>query len=257
MLRGRGRAIIRRLLAVPVAAFRRAGGGFDVPAEVTRLPGPRVLVLAPHADDEAIGCGGTLHRHACAGHEVTPVVVTDGAAGHAFTDLRGAELVARRREEARQGAAAMGLRPPVFLDFPDGSLRADRTLVNRLAGLLQELQPQVVYVPSVFDSHPDHRQVFAAARRAMARYRADCEVWLYEVWSPLPANRVVVIDPEAKAAAIRCYRSQLDESEFYVRAMEGLGRYRAISALLGPGRVAEAFWVGSRGRFLRTFRAWS
>ena len=101
-----------------------------------------VMVLAPHMDDETIGCGGTLARHVRAGASVKVVFLTDGrhGGGSQLRALRGnarhageMELVATRKAEARQALGILGVQGMLFLDVEDGTLARDVARGHALA----------------------------------------------------------------------------------------------------------------------------
>ena len=112
-------------------------------------PGSRWLVLAPHPDDEAFGIGATLALGVRRGVEAHVVVVTDG----------GAQGDASEREiEASAAADALGLPEPEFWRFPDRSLRPDDpALRTRIERALEQHAPDVLFVTSPVEFHPDHR----------------------------------------------------------------------------------------------------
>jgi LmbE family N-acetylglucosaminyl deacetylase len=228
--------------------------GARAPDPLERLPGQRLLVIAPHADDEAIGCGGSLRQAASAGAEVHVAVLTDGrggsralralARGTPERDAAEAALVASREEEARAAAAILGVREPHFLRARDGELDPrDARLRADFAALLRRLRPDALLLPFPSDAHPDHRHasgcVLAACADAGSAASMACVG--YEVWTPLAANAVVDVGAaiEAKRAAIACYRSQLADLDYLEGAL-ALNRYRAISCLRRAG-FAEAF----------------
>src|SRR5262245_8021728 len=111
----------------------------------------KIVVLAPHMDDEVIGCGGTVARHVDAGADVTVIYLTDGRRGAANVNrLKGAELraaevalVARRKEEAHRALAVLGVKKLTFLDCEDTRLESDPNVAARLRALLQEIRPDI------------------------------------------------------------------------------------------------------------------
>lgn len=223
---------------------------FVHPRVVTPMPGERVLVLAPHMDDEAIGCGGALLLHVAAGNEVTVVYLSDGSAGDArlydpavptseHAALRAALRVTRRRE-AQAWCQAAGIGAPEFLDGPDGRLDSQLDeLAAGLARLLDRVRPQLLYLPSLLDTHPDHHAANAIAAAAlMLRPMPGCRLRGYEVWSPLSANRVIDIGGvfARKLELLALYASQLKDVD-YARAIGGLNTYRSM---LLPGRTGQA-----------------
>jgi N-acetylglucosamine malate deacetylase 1 len=212
----------------------------------------RVLVVAPHPDDEAIGPGATLLLHRSLGDPVDALFVTSGVHG----DHRGAHdpaaYVAKREAEARAAAAVLGIGRAEFWGYPDGMVvtAADLAAVTaRLADLLARTRPDVIYAPHLGESHSDHHFVARAVAAAHRDARSGASLFGYEVWSPLDADLAVDVGAvyPRKLDAIRCYASQLECNDI-PRAVDGLNRYRAV--LLPPGgQYAEVFveWAGPRG----------
>jgi LmbE family N-acetylglucosaminyl deacetylase len=222
---------------------------------VDRLPGARILVLAPHMDDETLGCGGSLHRHVLAGEAVTVAYMTDGRKGDPALNARDLppaererledELVHARREEARRSAAILGVRDLRFLDNRDQELQVSSHTRRQLRELLDELRPDLVYLPFPTDHHPDHQatnRIFLAALSS-ARGIASPLCAGYEVWAPIAPNRLVDITSiaELKRQALAQFTSQMAVID-YGRCIMGLHAYRSITHLGGHG-FAEAFVV--------------
>lgn len=215
----------------------------------------RVLVLSPHPDDEAIGCAGAVFSHVGEGAEVSVVQVSDGAQGDrrlhdpalpaAARALLRSELVVARRAEAQAWGQQAGVRDVRFLDLPDSQVQPTAPAVARLAAWLDELQPEIVYLPFVMDLLEDHWQtarLFNAAIQRCGAWREQLVVRAYEVWAPVPANRVADITAHAqrKRELLGLYTTQLRDVD-YRRAIEGLNTYRSmLLARTGVGQ-AEAF----------------
>src|ERR1700735_3660522 len=121
----------------------------------------RIVVLAPHMDDEVIGCGGTLARHIACGSEVTVVFLTDGRLGgkDAVAQAGQADIAAVRKREAQLALAELGVTHSVFLDAEDGRLGAAPGLGEALRAALAAARPDIVYLPFFLEEHPDHRAV--------------------------------------------------------------------------------------------------
>jgi LmbE family N-acetylglucosaminyl deacetylase len=197
-------------------ALVRRDRDFTMPPLVGRPLEP-LLVIAPHADDESIGCGGTL-----ALAEDAAVLVLTGDA--------------RRRDEATAAAGVLGVEVE-FLDLPDNRIPSDGKAAVEVREVIARRRPRSVLVPYPLDRHGDHAR---AARLLAGVLTPDVEIWCYEVWSPLDPNRLVDITSavDTKRAAIECHSSQTRELD-YTDAAIGLNRYRA---LLAPGATyAEAF----------------
>lgn len=207
------------------------------------LPGPPpgpVLVVAPHPDDETIGCGGAVARHADRGDRVTVLVATSGEAtrGAAATSAVQATRVGPAREaECRAACDALAVGDPVFVRLPDGAL-ADHVDALATAIAVHGQGCAVAYAPSLLDPHRDHR----AANTALAAAGLDAEVYGYEVWSPAPVDVLLDITDvyPRKEAALRCYAIALASVD-YVRSAAGLGAYRSAAGGLGGRGFAEGF----------------
>src|SRR5574337_1017696 len=137
------------------------------PTVLTAPPKGRVLVLAPHADDESLGCGGALALHHRQGDGVKVVVATDGAAGDPLGYYKDYDYRELRRGEARRAAAILGINELVFWGYPDGKLAEARDLSERLASLLAADRPDIVYRPSTREIHPDQWALGAGVEEAL------------------------------------------------------------------------------------------
>jgi LmbE family N-acetylglucosaminyl deacetylase len=224
------------------------------PIEIRHFGGGPVLVLAPHMDDEVIGCGGALCLHARSGCDVTALFLTDGARGDAGARAaapgNGSALAAQRHAESRRAADVLGIGRLIFLDEPDGALAPNDALVDRLAEHLRELRPHLVYLPSVLDVHDDHWATNLAFRRALEGCADALEgavLRQYEVWTPLLCNRVVDLASvlAQKTRALEVFESQRADLDLAQLAL-GLARYRSIHLDGRRGRGhAEAFHESS------------
>ena len=200
-----------------------------------------ILVLAPHPDDETIGCGGTLCQHARRGDRITAVFFTSGELGLKHLPRNQAQAI--REREARNAAKILGLRNLHFFRAPDWCLSDSlKKTAQRLRPILKSASPQLIYVPHQREWHPDHKAALPILRAALrgARIRAP-EVRTYEVWTPLTEfDHVVNITAPMplKLRALRAHRSQLKEFD-YERAVRGLNAFRG--ELAAKCRYAEVF----------------
>jgi N-acetylglucosamine malate deacetylase 1 len=200
-----------------------------------------VVVIAPHPDDEAIGCGGTIGRHTERGDRVVTVFLTSGEL--ALKHLAREDAWRVREGEAMDAARVLGTAPPVFLRGNDWFLGDQIDVAaSGLRPVLKQEQPEIIYLPHSQEWHPDHRSAGAVVRVAL-RYGTNAALALrtYEVWTPLPVYdhvEDITAVMERKLEAVRCYASQLSEFR-YDRAVEGLNRYRGV--LAGRCDWAEVF----------------
>ncbi|MGA7615636.1 MAG: PIG-L family deacetylase [Thermoanaerobaculia bacterium] len=220
-----------------------------IPFEATPLRGERLLVLAPHPDDEVIGCGGLLAQH-LAEHRITRIVVfTDGTAAEGVDDPAVYREI--RENEVRRGLQQLGGTPDLeFLRIPDRHLEEHRTAAGEsIRAILQEFRPDLIVLPSPVEIHPDHRALSRAffdvihSSRDLEGSLALCNVAFCEISRPFQPNTLVDISAVSarKSDAIRAHESQL-RIRNYDRYASGLNHYRAMT--LEPETVAaEAFFV--------------
>lgn len=203
--------------------------------------GLRVLIVAPHPDDEAIGCSGTALRHVLAGDRVTVAIATDGRRSRVMPQP---ELMAqRRRAEANEAARLMQASDLQWLGLREGEWTIPQ-LHEVLSGLLANLRPDIVYAPSRVDFHPEHHGVahaLALALDSAASGHRPAAIRVYQVQVPLTtilANVVSDLDPvfDASEDVLRAYTSQAG-------TMECINRRRRYSARRhGLRGAAEEFW---------------
>lgn len=235
---------------------------FSTSALVWEPGAERVMVIAPHMDDETIGCGGAIARHAQAGARIHVVFLTDGRHGSSKLQRltgearRSAEqkLVETRKQEAGRALAKLGVGSVTFLDVEDGRLAEDQSAAGRLRELLQAAQPEVVYLPSYVEQHADHfaanRVLLEAARDSGLKFQCMA----YEVWTPLFPNCLVKIDDvvDLKKSALSEYVSQLADQD-YLHIGLALNAYRSAGFADHYGRYAEAYFAMPVDDYRRMF----
>jgi LmbE family N-acetylglucosaminyl deacetylase/glycosyltransferase involved in cell wall biosynthesis len=226
-----------------------------VPYTTSDLRGERLLVLAPHPDDEVIGCGGLVALHVREKRTVKVVIASDGSAAENATE-HDDDYRRLREDESRNGLKALGLETdPVFLGFADRELASRRSDLRRaLRTLLLEEQPDLILAPSPVEVHPDH---VALSRALYDVVHEDDElrgilavttVGFYEVSQPIQPNALVDITTvaELKQDAVSKHASQ-QRLRDYAGFQLGLSRYRALT--LGQDvQAAEAYRVVAADR---------
>lgn len=222
----------RFLLSVRRATHR-------LPVQLESLRRQRVLVVAPHMDDEVIGCGGTLLLHRALQSQVRVVFVSDSSGG--VDDRRLAKRLHEiRREEMLKVSAVLELDSVVELGFADGALVShEEAIASRLADELRAYRPAQVLCPFPADGHADHQATSLALAMATRLAGWQGEVLAYEVWSTLWPNMAVDIGTvaEEKTRLIRMYASEMGDRD-YAAAVLGLNRYRGMQHRV---ELAEAF----------------
>lgn len=179
----------------------------------------RVLVVAPHPDDETLAAGGTICLHARRGDSILVVFVTSGEMVYRFYGLKGpdpSEVARLKEEEAKRALRVLGVSEDrlLFLRFPDTRVAEHvEELSARLSEVVRQFKPDVVYAPHSAERHSDHHATHHAVLRALERERCNAVVRMYVVWGDLPRATLVLRLPsdvvEKKRRALEQYRSQI------------------------------------------------
>jgi LmbE family N-acetylglucosaminyl deacetylase len=204
--------------------------------------GRSMLVLAPHQDDETIGCGGVLALQVRAKAQACVVLLQDGGDEYAELGMVRKDLVALRNEESRRAAAVIGMEPPVFLNHLDLAADAGQT-AEEVRTLIKERRVDAVFVPFFLDQHYDHRTTNYILAEALKGIGGDVRIFGYEVWGLAVPNVIVVIDEvmDQKIQMLSCF-DYANKAVDYVHSTKGLNMYH--SRMLGAGmcRYAERFF---------------
>jgi LmbE family N-acetylglucosaminyl deacetylase/glycosyltransferase involved in cell wall biosynthesis len=210
-----------------------------IPYEPAQLRGERLLVLAPHPDDEVIGCGGLVALHLREKRLVRIVVATDGGQGG---------TPETREQESRRALSRLGGSAAIeFLRYADRSFGNEAA--PRLRDELLSFHPDLILVPSPIEIHPDHLALARVFCELVQRDEtlftdlATAKVAFYEVGQPLRPNAIVDITDvaELKYAAIAEHASQLEQRD-YVGYARGLNAYRAMT-MPPASKFAEGYFV--------------
>lgn len=211
----------------------------------------RILVFAPHPDDEIIGCGGYLALRRAEKAAVRVVVVSDGAQG--FLPMQPA-TPGLRQEECRSGLADLQVEDVRFWDYPDGAIPLGGGIVDAYLQAVADFRPTRILLPATGESHPDHRRVTRGLIKALEGRWAG-ELWFYETTQPAPlVNTIIDISASmaAKLQALAAHRSQLTQYD-YIGHCDSLAHMRGIA--LGAAR-GEAFlvfpWDGTPQNFFES-----
>ncbi len=213
-----------------------------------------VLVIATHADDEVLGCGGVMARHADMGDEVHVAVVTRG-----IPEVFPPEYVDEIFRELQAAHQLLGGSGIHFLDFPSPQLDTvpGYALADAIRKLIFKLQAEVVYAPYQGDLHGDHQAVYQAALVASRPIngcpvrRLLCYETLSETdWASPFGNSTftptVFVDISdylgRKLEAMQCYRTQLKAPPHSrsLQSLEALARVRGGTVSM---EAAEAFML--------------
>lgn len=210
----------------------------------------RVLVFAPHNDDEVLGVGGTMAKMAKEGHEVYVCEVTAG---------KNAERVALIKGEAKKAHQLLGVKESIFLDLPVVELR-DIPMIeinSKIMEVVKRVQPDIAFIPHKGDMHRDHYEVAMAAMVALRPVELPNlkAIYAYETlseteWNIPSADNLFVPNVwvdiseyiDKKVDAMKCYESQIQKfpnprSETGIRS---LAQYRGSTICR---EAAESFML--------------
>jgi LmbE family N-acetylglucosaminyl deacetylase len=207
--------------------------------ETAAAGGRSAVVVAPHPDDETLGCGATIARKRAAGTRVVVVVLTDGRLSHHSDVVSPDELAAIRAGEVRAACARLGVAPDDvrLLELEEGTVAARHDdVVTMLATILDDVRPDEVLTTYRSDWHVDHQAASAATAAAVRAVHPRPRVLEFPIWfwadgpwaprlagrgtigrylgDPVRASRLRTVSVRtgehlaAKEAALAQYRSQ-------------------------------------------------
>ena len=163
----------------------------------------KVLVVVAHPDDEVLGCGATIAKHAAARDEVHIMIMADGVSSRKRSGKAETKLVSTRRLQAKQAADILGANKVIFFDFPDNEMDAVPLLevVVEIETHVKSFKPNIVYTHHRGDLNIDHRQVYQAVVTACRPVHGSSvrKMFSFEVpssteWCPASADNVFMPD---------------------------------------------------------------
>lgn len=212
-----------------------------------------LVIVAPHPDDDVLGCGGTMAKAINSGAKVFVVYITNGIHGTPDGKLD-RKLAKIRRVEAVKALAAIGPVSTKFFNYNDGNFACSKQASTKIAQLINPLENVHIFTPWFFDEQPDHKEVTKTVSLALRQISSSKikRIWQYEIWTAIVANRILPISDvlDNKLNAISAHKSQLKARD-YSQAILGLNNYRGhIGNINGP---AETFFVSTKKEFFKLF----
>lgn len=207
----------------------------------------KILVIAPHPDDEVLGCGGTIKKYVKEGHEVYLCIVTK-----AYTPDWSEDFIKNREKEITHVSKVLGIKETFFLDLPTVKLDTvpQKELNFKIGAVVNKVAPDILYIPHGGDLNKDHRLIFEASlviarptgnkiKSILAYETLSGTEWGIKPFAPNTYTDITkTLDDKLKAMA--CYKSELREYP-HPRSSEGitiLAKRRGLEAGLA---AAEAF----------------
>lgn len=198
------------------------------------IPARKVLVIAPHPDDEIFGCGGAVALHRQAGVSVLVVILTGGEIFGNPGD---------RLQESLEAARWVGSPAIDSWGQPDRGLACTEALVERMVKCIEDFEADLIYAPSPWEIHPDHRQATWLVIESIQRVAHDVRLAFYEIGAPLRPNVLLNITPvkSAKEKAMQAFSSQQALQDFSGQ-IQALNKYRTYT-LPNSVEAVEAYWL--------------
>jgi LmbE family N-acetylglucosaminyl deacetylase len=199
----------------------------------------RVIVFAPHPDDETLGCGGTIAKKIAEGYEVLIVVMTDGR----FLLLKSfgidceptpEQVKEIRRCEVLRATKILGVPEEnvIFLDFVDGTLWEDeKAAEEKVAAILEKYAPSEVYFPYERDGHPDHQAANRIVRRAVRKLGMKPIMYRYTIMHKFARFGPLI---ESIFSIFKRDRVRVDVSDFLSLKKEAVKEFKSELTAISP-----------------------
>lgn len=145
-------------------------------------PGDTVLVIAPHPDDETLGCGGIIAQMLRNDITVAVLIVTDGNGGGRMPNIKKI-----RMKEYECAKTVLGFTKDFRLSFPDGSLYLyEDEFCEKISGILKKNSFSLIFVPYLLDYNSDHQAVNRVLAKSLIRVDYPLvKIAMYEIWTPI------------------------------------------------------------------------
>ena len=212
----------------------------------------KILIIAPHQDDEILGCGGYIRKNIEAGGLVVVLFITSGWSGVRNKKMSKKERIKIREAEAINAGKILGVKNFIFLRKNDRAIYADQTLLFDIVKTIQTIQPNIILSPHKDDADLEHQVVNKLTKEAawlakegalitkLSPARQLKEILFYEVWTPIKKPTVYVDNTkhiDLKIKVLMQYKSQLQQRD-YISIISGLNMFRGG---IKGFKYAEAF----------------
>ena len=202
----------------------------------------KILVIAPHPDDEVLGMGGTIKKLSKK-NKIILCVVSEGATAQ-YKDKK---MIKVRRDSCKKTAKILGISQTIFLDYPDMRLNLSHLDINKkLEEIIEKYKPEIVYTAPKNDLNLDHQMVFNSTLVACRPKSGVKQILCYEIQGntkvPFVPNVFENIEKEFsyKIKGFKMYKSEIEEfpNSKSIIAIENLAILRGIESGF---KKAEAF----------------
>jgi LmbE family N-acetylglucosaminyl deacetylase len=224
----------------------------------------KVVVFAPHPDDEILGCGGVIAKRLDEGYDVFVIFMTDGR--NALRDLgifskpSPPELMRIRKEEAKRAAKVLGIHQEnlIFLDIEDGTLgKNERIAQKKATQVLRKLSPEEIYFPQEKEFNIDHKVTNRLVRNGISQLCYDPVEYQYAIAWSYPFNLLVRVHPTPLRDLIisKLFKYDaiyVDVSNFLTFKKEALKEYQSQLNILSHSQRRPILTESFLKRFLNS-----
>jgi len=199
-----------------------------------------VIILAPHPDDEILGCFGAIKEHIKNNDNVVIVYMTFGEKGD--INISSEDMKVIRKKEVQRVLTYLGINSKYFLSLPDGKVEPNEDSIRKLLQIIKTVDPKIIYSPNLDEAHRDHQNTSKILNTYIKKNPLN-EIILryYEIWTPLKKFNLIIDISKAideKRNLIDYYSSQLQKIRYH-DAIISLNRYRGI--MTGVGEYCEVY----------------
>jgi LmbE family N-acetylglucosaminyl deacetylase len=214
-----------------------------------------ILIIAPHHDDEVLGCGGTIIKYHKKRDKIWIVYITAGWSGLPKMKLR-KKAVKIREKEAQKACKILGAEKPIFLKEKDRNISDNTRIVRKLIKIIRRIKPDFIYTPHPNEKDAEHKTSYKMTKEASWLSKSPYflnlgrpiksikAIYLYEVWTPLQnffVKEDITNEINVKIKALLAYKSQTEHSGL-VDAIIGLNAYRG-SMTATTKKFSEVFQI--------------
>jgi len=198
----------------------------------------RILILSPHTDDGELGCGGSIARFVEEGKDVYYLAFS--SCEKSVPDDYPCDIL---KTEVKKASKILGINEPILLDFEVRMFPQKRQqILDSMINIRNEIKPEIVFTPSSFDTHQDHKTVYEETLRAFKR---STILGYEQPWNNLTFHTNAFFQLEErhlkkKITALQCYETQKDRTYLNEDFIRGLAVTRGTQI---EERFAESFEV--------------
>lgn len=199
----------------------------------------KILVLAPHPDDEVLGCGGTILRHAQAGSEIFCLYLNKAEQSRSIMHIKNIDKrVQIKTAETKTAVHKLNIRHFDFI-YKSNKKIPDSHIKRKIENIVSRYKPQLIYLPWYGEIHPEHRIMGIYLRQIEITMNLLKETYIhaYEVGVPIPYPDIYVdisTEMEDKINILKSYETAVNHID-YAKTVEGLNSYRSLHINGGHG----------------------